>query len=496
MRAGSIMFLAIGLVLSLSCGFKRVGQFSNHADIGKVLHEGKAFYQPEGDRYKISGSGANMWGTFDAFHYVWKEMSGDAVLSAKVEWENSEGNPHKKAGWMIRQSNDPDAAYVDFMVHGNGLVSLQYRLKKGDMTQEIQAPYSSPEELVLERQANVYTLSTSRSQGSFEIVGSVQVALSDPVSVGLAVCSHDSNRVETAIFTKVLLQNSGTIPDSQRKIESYLEILDVKTGERNIIYQISDHIEAPNWSPDGSYLMFNSHGKLFLIPDTGGFPQEIPSGVANRCNNDHGLSPDGRWIAVSSEHANNTSLIYLLPAMGGKPRLVTPAGPSFWHGWSPDAQFLAYCAQRNNEYDVYTIPVQGGEEKRLTTAEGLDDGPEYSPDGRYIYFNSARTGLMKIWRMKNDGRDQEQVTIDADYADWFPHVSPDGRWIAFLSYDKTVQGHPANQVVSIRLMPVEGGETKVIARLFGGQGTMNVPSWNPASNKIAIVSYRLINAMQ
>jgi Tol biopolymer transport system component len=153
---------------------------------------------------------------------------------------------------------------------------------------------------------------------------------------------------------------------------------------------------------------------------------------------------------------------------------------------------LAYCAERNGNLDVYTISVQGGEEKRLTTTKGVDDGPEYSPDGKYIYFGSERTGTMQIWRMQPDGSQQEQVTFD-DFNNWFPHPSPDGKFLVFLSYEKAVTGHPPNQPVRLRLMPVAGGAIQELARLFGGQGTINVPSWSPDSREVAFVSYELIS---
>ena len=218
----------------------------------------------------------------------------------------------------------------------------------------------------------------------------------------------------------------------------------------------------------------------------------IPTGEATQCNNDHGFSPDGKWIALSNNTVDRGSLIYIASSEGGKPILVTKLGPSYWHGWSPDGKKLAYCAQRNDDFDIYTINVDGSQEIRLTDAPGLDDGPEYSPDGKFIYFNSERSGLMKIWRMLANGQQQEQVTFDDDYADWFPHPSPDGKWLVFLSYDKSVKGHPANQEVVLRLMPAVGGEPKVLTHLFGGQGTINVPSWSPDSKKFAFVSYRLV----
>jgi Tol biopolymer transport system component len=192
-------------------------------------------------------------------------------------------------------------------------------------------------------------------------------------------------------------------------------------------------------------------------------------------------------------------LIYLVPGAGGMPKLLTSTGPSYWHGWSPDGKTIVYCAERNGNFDVYSIPVLGGEEKRLTTAPGLDDGPDYTPDGKYIYFNSARNGRMQIWRMRPDGAEQEPVVAD-EYNNWFPHPSPDGKWIVFLSYEKDVEGHPANKDVQLRLLPLSGGRKspepggpiQVLAKLFGGQGTINVPSWSPDSRRVAFVSYLLV----
>ena len=185
------------------------------------------------------------------------------------------------------------------------------------------------------------------------------------------------------------------------------------------------------------------------------------------------------------------SLVYVVPITGGTPKRLTQNAPSYWHGWSPDGKTLAFVGQRNGDFDIYTIPVADGDETRLTTAKGLDDGPEYSPDGQYIYFNSERTGHMQIWRMKADGSEQEQVFSD-DYNNWFPHVSPDGKWMVFLTYEKDVTGHPENKDVMLRLMNMDDKKITVLAKLFGGQGTINVPSWSPDSKSVAFVSYRFI----
>lgn len=287
-----------------------------------------------------------------------------------------------------------------------------------------------------------------------------------------------------------------TASAQQPSVTSLLEILDVTTGQRTVIKEFPYRIEAPNWSPDGQWLVYNSNGKLYKIsPDTPGDPLSIPSGYATHCNNDHLLSPDGRQIAIShGTREDGKSRVYTLPFRGGTPRLITPLAPSYLHGWSPDGQQLAYCAERKGNFDIYVIPAEGGEEIRLTTADGLDDGPEYSPCGKYIWFNSVRTGLMQIWRMKTDGTEQTQMTFDETRNAWFPHLSPDGRQVVFLTYKKgdlEPGQHLADKEVELRWMPAEGGEPKTLIGLFGGQGTINVNSWAPDSRRLAFVSYRL-----
>lgn len=278
----------------------------------------------------------------------------------------------------------------------------------------------------------------------------------------------------------------------KKAVQSTLQTISLSSFERDTIYHTQEHIEAPNWSPDGKTLIFNSKGLLYTIPVQGGTPELIPTDFAKRINNDHGISPDGTQLVISDQTETGKSLIYTLPIAGGVPKKITPLGPSYWHGWSPDGKTLAYCAERNGNYDIYTIAVEGGKEQRLTSTEGLDDGPDYSPDGRYIYFNSMRTGTMQVWRMRSDGTHQEQITTD-ELHDWFPHPSPDGKWIVYVSFGIEVPAdkHPANKNVQLRLMNLETGKVQVMAKLFGGQGTINVPSWSPDSGHIAFVSYRL-----
>jgi TolB protein len=299
-------------------------------------------------------------------------------------------------------------------------------------------------------------------------------------------------RTKTFAFLLSIFILSGAQKAKDPVLISSLETFTIETGKRKVIFSNQQHFEAPNWSHDGKFIIYNSDGKIYRMNTAGSKPELINTSFAQKCNNDHGISPDNTQLVVS----NNTepagkSIIYILPLSGGEPKQITPLSPSYWHGWSPDGKTLAYCAERNGEFDIYTIPVSGGEEKRLTSATGLDDGPDYTADGKYIYFNSVRTGKMKIWRMLADGTGQEQVTTD-EYNDWFPHPSPDGKWLVFVSYEANVEGHPANKDVTLRLMPLAGGKPKVIAKLFGGQGTINVPSWSPDSKQFAFVSYKLI----
>jgi Tol biopolymer transport system component len=289
-----------------------------------------------------------------------------------------------------------------------------------------------------------------------------------------------------------VLKTPRTRPD--RGVFSILETLNVDTGKRTVLREFDDTIEAPNWTQDGKSLVYNRNGGLYNYDLAAGTSTEIYTGAITECNNDHVLSPDGKSVGIS--HAtieDGLSRIYIAPLSGGEPVLVTPIAPSYLHGWSPDGKTFAYCAERNGRYDIYTIPVWGGREKQLTDNPGLDDGPEYTPDGRRIWFNSTRGGLMQLWQMEADGSNQTQMTFDESNS-WFGHVSPDGKRVAYITYrkgDVEPDKHPPNKNVQLRLMPASGGDFKVIAELFGGQGTMNVNSWSPDNKTIAFVSYRL-----
>lgn len=470
----------------------KTGIFEGNTDVGDVNRIGSVDYDPSEQIYRVTGGGENMWFDEDAFHFVYREAAGDVAIAADVVLTGTGSNPHRKAGLIIRQDLAPDSPYADVVLHGDGLASLQFREVRGGPTREIQANVNGPDRIRIDKEGDYVYMSLARAGEQLASAGgSTRISFEEPFLIGLAVCSHDSTALETALFSNVEIMDDPKDSLAEPMLESTLETISISSMNRRVVYHTQEHIEAPNWSPDGSYLLYNSGGLIYRLPLENGSPEVVNTGELTRNNNDHGISPDGTQLVISDHsHEDGQSRIHILPIEGGTPRLVTELGPSYWHGWSPDGRTLAYVGLRDGEYDIYTIPVTGGEETQLTSAPGLDDGPDYTPDGETIFFNSVRTGTMQIWKMNADGSDQTQVTFD-EYNDWFPHPSPDGRWIVFLSYEKDVEGHPPNRDVMLRLMPIDGGDVQVIARFFGGQGTINVPSWSPDSQHVAFVSYRL-----
>ena len=503
------LFIGAMFIATAPAPGARIGQFEAQQDIGAPRVHGSAAYDRRADAYRVTGGGANIWGARDAFHYLWTRRSGDLHVAADIAFApaGAGSDPHRKAGLMIRQDLTPGSPYADVMVHGSGLVSLQWRDVQDGPTHQIESNVTAPRRVRLEREGEYVYFSVAGADGALHHAGgNYRIHLAGPYHVGLAVSAHNDARAERATFSHVELAVPvlAAVPDTgyPARGESTLEMMEVGGAQsRRVVRHFEGKIEAPNWTRDGRFLIYNSNGRIWRIPVEGGEPAAIDTGPLTHNNNDHGISPDGTQLIVSDQsEADNLSRIHILPLAGSaSPRLVVGRADarSYWHGWTPDGRTIAYVhvAADGSAYDIYARDLAGGPERVLIHSAGVNDGPEYSPDGRWLYFNSTRTGAMQIWRARADGSDPEQVTRDPAWRDWFPHVSPDGRWIAFISFgtDVALGDHPPNRDVTLRIMPADGSAPpQMLTRLFGGQGTINVPSWSPDGNRIAFVSYRLV----
>jgi TolB protein len=491
-----IICLLFGPGLSSMAQDSGIGIFDANSDVGNCLITGSTIYDPSAQEYRLTGAGENMWFGQDAFQFLWKKMKGNFILQFEFEFVGEAKNEHRKVGWMVRNELTEDSGHICGTIHNDGLTSIQYRPEPGANTVEVISPAQSPAIMKLERRGDRYILSTAKRGEEFvqiEFTDSTQF-IHDEAYVGIFLCSHEKGHAETAIVrnVRVTIPAGDDLKSHEDHIGGRLEIMDVESGKRRMVYSSPRCIQAPNWTRDGKYLIYNCDGLLYKFNIETSEIEQINTSFADNNNNDHVLSFDGKNLAISHQSVedNKASLIYTVPLRGGVPQKITAQGPSYLHGWSPDGKDLIFTGERDGDYEIYSINIESKIETRLTHSPGLDDGSEYSPDGKYIYFNSVRSGAMQIWRMKPDGSDPERITND-DLNNWFPHVSPDGKWIVYLTFGKDVEpgDHPWCKHVSIRLLNLETRVVNILAHLYGGQGTINVPSWSPDGKKIAFVSY-------
>ena len=482
--------------------FSQTGVFENFKDVGNPKIPGKTSYDQDDQEYTLEGGGYNIWFERDEFHYAFNRVSGDFILTANFAFEGDGVDPHRKVGWMIRDSEEENARHVSATLHGDGLTLMQWRGLKGafmrDPEDQIFSKKPNYSILQLERKGDWLIMRAAHMGEPMQFIGKKKMPdLSDEVLAGLFICSHNPEVSEKARIWNVRIDFPFSKEEENTLGSSRLEILDVQSAKRKILYESDQGFEAPNWMPDGNSLIFNQGGSIMKIGLGGGEPSKLNTGFADRNNNDHGISFDGKTLAISHHvegKPEGGSTIYVLPLEGGKPKQVTEFTPSYWHGWAPNNKEVVYVAKRegDSDYNIFRANIQSGKEEQLTDHRGTHvDGPEYDPAGKFIYYNGSQSGTMQLWRMKPDGTGKEQLTFDENN-DWFPHISPDGNWIAFISFTPTidVNAHPRNKRVELKLMPVNGGPPKVIAYLYGGQGTINVPSWSPDSKQISFVSYR------
>ena len=483
---------------SMSSG---LGVFEGQSDVGQVTPPGRAMLDATHNAYRVDAAGANMWSSIDGFHFVWKKVTGDVSLTADIAFPSSSGNPdpHRKAVLMFRQTLDANGIYADAALHGSGMTALQYRREMGANTQDIELNIESPRRIRLEKRSDTITMFLSNHGEPLHQVGpSIKLRFDGKFYAGIGVCSHNKDVVETATFSNVKLETLGPQPESGSKaLYTTLQTIGIEDNFRRAIVVLTGpgRMEAPNWSRDGKTLIFNRDGHILTIPADGGTATILNTGSATSCTGSHGLSPDGKLLAIScSTPGKPETRVYILPSAGGEPRLLTENPSSYFHSWSPDGKTIAFTRPNGSGGgNIFSIPVGGGPETALTTGNGISDDPDYSADGKWIYFNSDRAGgQMQIWRMRPDGGGAQQVTSD-DFNNWTPHPSPDGKSILILSYEKTVTGHPANKDIVLRILNVSDGKIRVLVNIVGGSGSDNVPNWAPDGTHLAFVSSQLIS---
>jgi TolB protein len=310
-----------------------------------------------------------------------------------------------------------------------------------------------------------------------------------------------------ALFVCASILSAHCQEDPEQHLRSRVFIFDLRDGSSHLVYSADSIWEAPNWSPDGKYLLLNSNGgiyKFVLREDGAAEPQKLSVPAEYDCNNDKGISPDGKKLAFSATRApSEDSQVFLANADGAEIKRMTVDSPSYFHGWSPDGKTLAFVAQRNgsDQFDIYSMPASSGPEKRLTTNVHHDDGPDYSPDGKWIYINSNRSGKESIWRFPASGagpddKDARMVVSD-ELEDWFPHISPDGKKMVYVGYPAGTATHdPRTAHIEFKLVAIDhdkvAGIQKVLVNAIGGQGSINVNSWSPDSTRFAYVTYEIL----
>ena len=475
-----------------------LGIFEGQSDVGAVNLPGTASFDKTSGDYAIAGTGHDLWGTKDGFHFLWKKVSGDLSLTADIRIGEPGPNsiPHRKAFVMFRQSLDLDSSYADAVVHGSGETSLQYRRAKGDTTQDLQIDLGAAKTMRIEKRGDTITVFASMKGEPLHQVGaSIKLHFVEPFYAGVGISSHNNINLERATISRVELKALSP-PESPapKVVYSTLQTIAIPDDGRfgAVVLTGKGQMEAPNWSRDGKTLIFERGGRMWSVPIKGGEPTSIDVGNATGCTGSHGLSPDGKWLAITCTTPDHPGRrVYIIPSGGGEPRLVTANPDSYFHTWSPDGKTILFARPANGSINIMSIAVEGGEETALTKGAGTSDDPDYSPDGQYIYFNSDRAGGMQIFRMRADGTHPEQMTFD-EKRNRTAHPSPDGKSVLILSDSSDVTGHPANKDETLRILDVPTGKVRAVVEVEGGSGVDNVPNWAPDGAHFAFVSYQML----
>jgi TolB protein len=484
--------------MASSAQMKPVGVFDQHQDIGGSQVAGDAVYDPTDQTYTLSAGGANGGSTLEQFHFAWKRLQGDFIVQATVRFIGGSTNPRRALGIIARDALGGSSPQVAACVQGGPFSAVQYRATEAAAGAQVELSSFHPTEIQLARTGNEFTFSAAVFGENYRSVRQ-EVALSGEAHVGLFVGSSEGGAVERAVFSnvRVIIPAAPDFKPYSDYLGSHLEVMDVATGLRKILHSDPGSIQAPNWTPDDRLIFNSAAGVMYTYDIATGERAELNTGTRRQNNNDHVLSFDGKLLALSNYAGEpRRSVAFVMPVTGSdEPEQITSpeAGHTFLHGWSPDSKKLVFTGGRKGETgnyrNLWSVDVDTKRETALTPPGTLDDGPEYTPDGKYIYFNSVRTGTMQIWRMQPDGSHPEQVTFD-EYNDWFPHISPDGKWLVYIAFpaDMDPWSHPFYRQCYVRLMPTSGGVPRTIAYIYGGQGSMNTPGWSPDSTRIAFVT--------
>ena len=313
-RFAVVSALALGSfasgIASAQTAANGLGIFENQTDVGSVVPPGAVTYDAASGVYIVRSAGANLWANVDGFHFVWKKVSGDVSLTADVKLADASAgaSAHRKALLMFRQTLDADALYADAAVHGSGETALQYRRNKGDTTQDIAFNIGAPQRLRLEKRGDTITLFLSMHGEPLHQVGaSIRMHFEGEFYAGLGVCAHNKDAVEQASFAHVELEPlTAPATPALTALYSTLQTIAVDNNMRMayVIQTGKGQMEAPNWSRDGKTLIFNRAGKLWSVPAAegdGAMAEATPIDIGNAsdCTGSHGLSPDGKWIAMT-----------------------------------------------------------------------------------------------------------------------------------------------------------------------------------------------------
>ncbi|MFT3830340.1 MAG: biopolymer transporter TolR [Opitutaceae bacterium] len=453
--------------------------FTHATLLGAALSPGNATFDAARQEFSLHPPATTPTAASDAGVLVCRELRGGCILQAQI------GAVSAVAGLALRASFEPLAPAVLLLRRADGTVEVRVRRMAGGPleTREFGAP--GADVLQLEQRGAEVVVSAARFGEVFTTRRFREAVFGPRMVLGLFAAGGKARFHNVRLIRPA---PTGFVP-YRDYIGSELELIDATDGRRTLVHHEDDSLQAPNWTPDGAALLCNRNGRLWRFDLATRRMALVDTGDQVKNNNDHALSFDGTLLGISS---GDVSRVYTVPVGGGQPRLITPEGPSYFHGWSPDGRYLIYTAGRGDhrgKMNLYRIPAAGGAEERLTTTDALDDGSEYTPDGRWIYFNSTRTGRMQLWRMRPDGSAQEQLTFD-DTNNWFPHIAPDGRSLVFITYGPEIAAmdHPFYRHVYLRTLPLDGGAPRVLAYVYGGQGSMNVNSWAPDSRRFAFVS--------